>query len=211
MLGGNRRREGCELLKKALGVLSDQNDLVVQAIHIPAELDNLCIPDSELPFIPMSLPSLSWSYHNDSAMPSNFMYTKPFLFNPNLELDSSYKCSLEAVILFNIALVYHTAAVHSHDAFEATALALYENCLELLDQDDIEDLSYIRIAALNNKVQIHHGRAEMIAAAFFLDQMREILMETLHRTDAEYFDDQDANGLLLNIACQRVLVCAPGA
>ena len=209
MLGKNRRSEACQLFKTALGVLTDQKDLLAQATV--AVVEDLHLPASELPFIPVSMPSLSWSYSADCASQSNFYYSKAFLFNPRLELDQSYECSLQAVIIFNIALVYHTTAVNPHDEFEATALALYDNCLELLDQDGLEDLSYIRIAALNNKIQIHHGRADPSATSFFLGHLGKILKDTMQRRDANYFDNQELNGLLLNVACQRALICAPGA
>lgn len=209
MLGKNRRSEACQFFKTALGVLTDQNEHVAEAI--PTLREDLDLPESELPFIPVSMPRLSWSYNANCSSATNFHYSKAFLFNPRLELDQSHECSLQAVILFNVALVYHTTAVNPHDEFEATALALYDNCLELLNQDDLEDLSYIRIAALNNKIQIHHGRADLSTTSFLLGRLGKILMDTIKRRDVHYFDDKDVNGLLLNVACQRALVGAPGA
>ena len=210
-LMAGRPREACEFFKAAVDILTDDDqNLVAQ----PTLSEDLHFPESvyntELPFIPMATPCLSSPSDKDCKSQA-YTYSKAFLFNPRLELDQSYICSFRAVILFNIALIYHTTAANPHDQYETTALSLYDTCLELFEIDSLEDLSYICIAALNNKIQIHHGHGDTARTSSLLDSLGLILMDTMQRRHAEYFDDQDANGLLLNVACQRALVCAPRA
>ena len=165
-------------------------------------------------------PFLPVSGHSDIPLsPSDtpaFTFTKAFLFNPSLQLSEEHVDSYKAVILFNLALLYDSQEKNLHDdRFEATALELYNSSLELsLDPArNVSlplDCSNLVIATLNNKTQIFFRRNEVESTRASLEELRKNLGKALEE-GTKALDDQDINGLLLNVHCQSALICAPGA
>ena len=210
-LAAGKRRRAFELFKNAFNILTHDERVIDPAVD--EELD---IPESvystALPFIPVSSPHLDFSGVNLSGGQQHqaFTYSKAFLFNPRLELERDCVCSFRSVLLFNMALVYHSSAVNPHDEYEVTSMALYDKCLELVERDDLEDLACVFIAALNNKIQIHHRRSELETTMILLEDLGSVLRESMKR-GVECFDDEDINGLLLNISCQQATITAPSA
>jgi tetratricopeptide (TPR) repeat protein len=206
-LTAGKRQTAVDLFRKALEVLAYQENtldavLLVQAYTaFPALFDK-----TFLPFIPVST--------HGSFIPFNsggetFTYNKAFLFNPCLELDQEYVGSFQAVIMFNMALIYHHVSLCTCDEYEEMALALYNEALELLDRDNLDDLDYVYIAAKNNKAQIHVARADDPQdTRLLLEEVGDALRQHLKK-QVGAFDDQDTDDLLLNVLCQGALVFAP--
>lgn len=159
--------------------------------------------DSDVPLSPLDIPA--------------FTFTKAFIFNPSLRLSEDHVDIYKAVILFNLALLYDSQERNLHDErFEATALELYNSSLEL-SMDPVPnfaayslDCSNLVIATLNNKAQILFRRNEVLSTQGALEDLRKNLGKAL-KEGTKALDDQDINGLLLNVHCQTALICAPGA
>lgn len=165
-------------------------------------------------------PFLPVSSHGDIPLsPSDtpaFTFTKAFVFNPSVQISEDHVDSYKAVILFNLALLYDSQEKNMQDdRFEATALELYNCSLELsLDPAQSAslplDCSNLVIATLNNKTQIFFRRNEVESTRASLEELRKNLGKALEE-GTKALDDQDINGLLLNVHCQSALICAPGA
>ena len=208
-LAAGKRQEALDLFRNALEALTVQEMAVAMepAVHgddfFPATVDK-----AFLPFIPFSTPYLSIPFNRGSEA---FTYSKVFLFNPSLELDAEYICSLRAVIQFNMALIYQQVSLHSYDEYEEMALALYNEAIEFLEADNLDDLDYVFIAAQNNKAQIHLARKDDPQdTRLMLEEVGSALRQHMKKRIA-VFDDQDTDALLLNVLCQGILVSAPVA
>lgn len=150
--------------------------------------------------------------HLPSLQPetSAFTFTKAFALNTEVPLLEDHVDTYKAVVLFNLALLYHKKDRQDCDSFEATTLELYNSSLELLRFDDELDCSNLVIAILNNKAQIFFQRNELEETRASLDELGKSLLKALGE-GTKALDEQDINGLLLNVHCQTALVCAPGA
>jgi len=241
LMEGQRRR-AFELFRNAFDIISScaagEEDCKVDPLGYQEVVYPASVYQAKVPFIPVSVPGIKFTteaagnsdddvscqrsatacggtyYRNQPQQAAAYTFGKVFLFHPMLELERDCVDSFRAVMLYNMALLYHNASVNPHDEYEATALALYETCLELLERDDCpDDLACVYIGALNNTIQIHHGRADLATTQTLLDDLGTILRETLKRKDGHqhFLDDQDIHGLLLNVTCQRALICAAGA
>jgi hypothetical protein len=156
LVAGERQR-ALDLFRNAFKVLNCEEDKVNPVVltdsdALPALLDN-----TFLPFVPVAVPCSFIPYENGSA---SFTYSKAFMFNPCLELNHEYVGSFQAVILFNLALIYQHASLCTSDEYEDMALTLYNEVIELLDGDNLDDLDYVYVATLNNKAQIHVARTD---------------------------------------------------
>jgi hypothetical protein len=207
-LTNGNKRNAADLLSNAFNILShDMEEVDVSNLDlVQVRLPELVF-HSTMPFIPVSADSISSASGETN---SAFTYTKFFFFNPRVTFCPRFLCSYRAVVLFNLALIYQTSSVNPNDEHDSTALELYDRCQELLERDGIEDLTYIRTVAMNNKIQIHHRRMDLDTTETLLDKLGPVLKLTLKK-QANVFEEKEVDELLLNCTCQRTLVCAPGA
>jgi len=142
---------------------------------------------------------------------SAFTFTKAFVFNKSRKLSEEHLDSYQAVILFNLALLYDSKELSTCDRYQATALELYNHSLELSTAGNCALVcSNVMIAAMNNRAQIFFRRHEVESVRALLEELGRSLGNALGN-GANVLDDQDINGILLNVYCQTALLCAPGA
>ena len=210
MLLGDRRA-AFDLYKGALEALCEGIAYCTPTLpsNVPSQPFNTPQGTSHMPpFLPVC---------NDSDIPLSspteipaFTFTKAFMFNTSIQPSEEHVDSYKAVVLFNLALLYDSKEQNFCDRFEATALELYNSSLELSLAPCALDCSNVVIATLNNKAQIFFRRNEVESTRASLEELGRNLGKALEQ-GTKALDDQDINGLLLNVHCQSALVCAPGA
>jgi len=163
---------------------------------------------SNLPFVPVSLGATCLS-----ADASSFTFSKAFVFNTSVRLLEEYLESYQAVILFNVALLYDNRGDNAPTSYEAKALELYINTLDILlcPQAITLDCSNVVIAALNNKAQIFFRRSDFVNTRDSLVELAIHLHKTFVIDGNKSMDEHDINGLLLNVQSQVYVHCAPCA
>ncbi|CAB9511600.1 expressed unknown protein [Seminavis robusta] len=169
---------------------------------------NKALRVSDVPFVPVSTAAFEGAAVRQGEAAS-FTFQKPFAFNTGLELVEEHREIYKAVILLNLAMLYHKES-GLNDIYEKTALELYGYSLEVLKCAVHLDCSNVLIATLNNKAQIFFQRHEVERTTESLEKLSQSLGNAL-REGFKGLEDADIDGLLLNVHCQRALVCAPGA
>jgi tetratricopeptide (TPR) repeat protein len=205
-LTAGKRQKALDLFRNALEMLADQDDTMDAVLLVHECTTFPALFDTFLPFIPVSTPDSFIPFNSGSEA---FTYSKAFFFNPSLELDQEYFGSFQAVMMFNMALIFHHVSLCTCDEYEEMALALYNKAIELLDRDNLDDLDYVYIAAQNNKAQIHVARTDDPQdTRRLLDKVGDALRQHLKKKVGA-FDDQETDNLFLNVLCQGALVFAP--
>jgi len=139
----------------------------------------------------------------------DYIYDKPFFFNPAANMADEETGPFGAVILFNLALSYHEQAKLLGESHLKMAMQLYEKCLLLLREQNHFDCSNIIIAALHNQAKIfehfydHQLAAEKYSVLSALLEREEIRRDTL--------EQEDLNSICLDIYFFKFPTCAPVA
>lgn len=216
------RRGAFEVFKAAFAILHEGSAYCTSALSLPILPQHFpklsSVSSSTLPFVAISEADFSAkppspTVHHRDEPDHAFMFSKAFAFNPRFEFGEDCIEACKAVVLFNLALVQHRRNkyyVHC-PRHENTALRLYSSCLELLRQPSPLNCSNVVIAALNNKAQIFYEQHDWETTAGLLRELGQCLGKAIDEGAAKSLDEQDINGLLLNVHCQRALVCAPSA
>ena len=139
----------------------------------------------------------------------NYIYTKPFFFNPAASMTEEEIAPFGAVILFNLALSYHEQAKITGDSDLKVAMALYEKCLNLLRRHSNFDCSNIIIAALHNQAKICEELCHFAQAGQKFLLLSTLLEQDEIRTDT--IEPDDLNAVCLNIYFFKFPTCAPVA
>lgn len=139
----------------------------------------------------------------------NYIYTKPFFFNPAASMTEDEIAPFGAVILFNLALSYHEQAKIAGDSNLKVAMQLYEKCLSLLRRHSNFDCSNIIIAALHNQAKICEELCNFAQAGQKFMLLSSLLEQDGIRTDT--VEQDDLNSICLNIYFFKFPTCAPVA
>jgi len=153
-----------------------------------------------------------------------FIYTKPIYFTTSLSINELY-CHLHvhcAVVLFNMALAHHqksrTACRNSQTLVER-ALQLYSMSLNLIHNDytdndgpDVGISMVVKLAALNNRSELHFEMGNYVDARLGLDRISlHLLCDRRYSEILARLDDKALEGILLNILLFQPHTVAPAA
>lgn len=212
------RRGAFDLFKGAFDAMNEGVTYCTKALPAPflpphgfPHFNNTALPfvpigDSD--FHPSSIPEESKNSGDENV--DGFTFDKTFLFNPRVKVTVGSIEACKAAVLFNLALLYHQRDKYYYDRYEDTALELYNSCLELLRRPSAMNCSNVVIAALNNKAQIFYERHDLDTTSALLRELGNCLGKAIDEA-GKSLSEQDINRLLLNVHCQRALICAPGA
>ena len=189
-LASNQPDRAVKCFQTALEYVTNTDDIIMQA------------PSSHDPRQP-----LSSAISQDSE--EDYIYTKPFFFNPAASMTEEEIAPFGAVILFNLALSYHEQAKTAGDSNLQVAMRLYEKCLTLLRHHSNFDCSNVIIAALHNQAKICEDLCAFAMAGHKYKLLSTLLERDEIRTDT--LESDDLNSICLNIYFFKFPTCAPVA
>jgi hypothetical protein len=161
---------------------------------------------------PKFLPQSASTGFNKSAF---FVYKKPFLFAPELEVPTKEKVSLyKAQAMFNLAMVLHQEGNGVDEASIYKALHLYDLSLECsMECNGVSSSSkeglMLTIAALNNKAHIFHEFCDPRSLQIVLDTL--YLALAFLPQGVQVAESSQIQGILFNVYMLRDLNCARAA
>lgn len=173
----------------------------------PGRPDPLRMLPPSLLFLPDNQKDTTIRTIEDDA--NQFIYSKPFFFNPEASFAQEEIISYGAIIIFNLALIYHNKARTFGEEALITARRLYDNCLELLKHGSRFDCSNVIIALLNNRAAIHNELFEFRESCQNFKLLADLIGKSIVRTDT--LDKGDLRDIFLNIHFYKIPTCAPCA
>ena len=206
-------RGAFDFYRGALEALSDGVAYCTRTLigHSLAHVLRNALQNNTLPFVPLSASDCFVGGSSNLAVDAPaFTFRKAFVFNTQVRLSQEHEDAYQAVILFNLALLYHRNECAHCETYETTALELYNSSLGLLRRSSHLDCSNLMIVILNNKAQIFFRRNEIEKTRSQLEELGKSLGCALSE-GTKALEENDLNQLLLNAACQSALICAPGA
>jgi tetratricopeptide (TPR) repeat protein len=135
-----------------------------------------------------------------------YIYSKPFFFNPAASLSQTELAPFGAVILFNLALTHHQKRRIEGEHALIIALRLYDKCLSLLGTESTFDCSNIIIACIHNQAKIYEELFDYRSAGFKFQLLSDILQSRDIRTDT--MDAEDLQNIILDIHFFEFPTCA---
>ena len=150
------------------------------------------------------VPSQSANRANKFGEP--FTYLQPFVFNANLmPQDQDGIAVFSAVVVFNMAIVYHMKSLIDNDLFRTKALHLYESSVDLFSKISSRyDLSATIAVALNNKASLYFARDEYESSDRELGRLQSIMERAEYSiSTAAILRGSDFQGILLNMLTLR--------
>ena len=139
----------------------------------------------------------------------DYIYTKPFFFNPAASMTEEEIAPFGAVILFNLALSYHERAKAVGDSNLRVAMKFYDKCLSFLRHHSNFDCSNVIIAALHNQARIHEQLCDFLLAGLKYKMLSDFLERDEIRIDT--LGTEDLRAICLNIYFFQFPTCAPVA
>lgn len=140
---------------------------------------------------------------------NHFVYAKPFFFNPEACISEQEISSYGAIILFNLALIYHLRAESLGDTALVMSRRLYDKSWDLLNHGSKFDCSNVMIALLNNRASIHDELLEFEEACNNFLLLSDLISKAIIKTDT--LDREDLRDIFLNMYFFKIPMCASSA
>jgi hypothetical protein len=150
------------------------------------------------------VPMRSGSHANQMGEP--FTYLKPFVFNSTLiPQDQDGIAVFSAVVVFNMAIVFHQKSLLESDPFVTKALHLYESSVDLFSKISSRyDLSGTIALALNNKASLHFAGGDYESSDLELERLQSVMARAEYSMSTEaILQGSDFQGILMNLLMLR--------
>lgn len=150
------------------------------------------------------VPIRTGSHANKMGEP--FTFLNPFVFNPTLiPQDQDGIAIFSAVVVFNMAVVFHQKSFIENDPFRTKALHLYESSVDLFSKISSRyDLSGTIAVALNNKASLYFAIGDYESSDQELERLQSVMERAEYSTStAAILQGSDFQGILLNLLTLR--------
>jgi hypothetical protein len=156
----------------------------------------------------------------DLQDPICFIYSNALLFDledPMLQCctENFHVCS--AVVLLNIAMVYHRRAILSGNSeWRVKAEKMYEMIIKLSDcthkEEELHETALLtKIAAINNLSQLCHSEGDYESSSDGFEYLGEVLLHSEAQLCSLLCQEEIVTGMILNIMLAKSQVIAPAA
>jgi hypothetical protein len=135
-----------------------------------------------------------------------FTLLKPFVFNPTLIPQNQDGIAVfSAVVVFNMAVIFHQRSFFEREPYRTKALHLYESSLDLFSKISIRyDLSGIIAVALNNRASLLFAMGDYESSERDMERLQSAMVRAEYSmSTAAILHGSDFQGILLNLLLLR--------
>ena len=141
------------------------------------------------------------------------------LLSPRSTTTNAEQCTVRvqsAVVLFNLALIYHLRGRLGNFPSLTTAFKLYEMASQLLTEDTCvltnETAAVVKLGAVNNMFQIQHEQGNLESALNILQSLSSLMRGLCANSDSLLLlDGRDYRGFMTNVLLLHPPEFAPAA
>jgi hypothetical protein len=200
--------DAIEKYKEALGILKNQlqaeENAFVDNNNVEEDQDAMDgDDDDEAVLVPsLCISTVPFQPRPDAGQP--FIYRNVVRYQETSgSTDSLDMKLLSAVVIYNMALFYHTSDLdHGTTVMQTSCMQLYDMCLDLLERipQGRSECIILRAICLNNMAHVAFERDDYPGARTLLDHLMFTMNQDVSRA---FFDERDVQGFVLNCMLMR--------